>query len=209
MLSPENPPNNRLYYIYLITNKINNKKYVGWSHSPKDRWIKHLWESVNGSEYYLHRALKKYGSDNFSFEVVYQSENGKHTRDIMESKFIKEYDSFIPNGYNMTRDGEGTLGYSHTPETRKKQSETRKSRLKTGEIIHGHLGTHHSQETKDRIFSKNAHLYNITFKDGRCITVKGLNTWARENKHSAGNLHNVLTGKRPFYKDIINIEKVS
>lgn len=66
--------------IYKITNLINQKMYIGQSVSIQERWTEHIresnvsaeiWEANKRKEQtYLHRAIRKYGSSNFSFEII-------------------------------------------------------------------------------------------------------------------------------------------
>ena len=59
--------------IYLITNKINNHKYVGLTTSSiTKRWREHINEALNGnaSHSLLHKAILKYGADNFDLEIL-------------------------------------------------------------------------------------------------------------------------------------------
>ena len=60
--------------IYKITNNIDGKCYIGQSIDINNRWIKHRSKpfQVNDKSYntYLYRAIRKYGLDNFTFEVI-------------------------------------------------------------------------------------------------------------------------------------------
>ena len=57
-------------YIYTITNKINNKIYVGkTSRDPQIRWKEHLTD-YRHPELPIQRAFKKYGKDNFIFTII-------------------------------------------------------------------------------------------------------------------------------------------
>lgn len=53
--------------IYKITNKVNGKVYIDQSKNIEKRWKQHLGAKDN---YLIHRAIRKYGKDNFSFEIV-------------------------------------------------------------------------------------------------------------------------------------------
>ena len=55
-------------YIYKITNKINNKVYIGKTEGDIAlRWQQHIYNMSNGIEYHLYNAMRKYGLENFSF----------------------------------------------------------------------------------------------------------------------------------------------
>jgi len=91
--------------VYLIKNNINNKIYIGCSIDIKRRWRYHIWESQNKNiksyNYTIHKAMRKYGIENFSFEVI---EETKKTYE-REKFWIEQYDSFN-TGYNETKGGD-------------------------------------------------------------------------------------------------------
>ena len=103
--------------IYLITNKINNKKYVGQTWEIMgERWKKHYSPSEK-SCVKLNRAIKKYGKNNFIVEEITTSFTQKDA-DELEVKYIQEYDT-IRNGYNIRLGG--SRG-KHSEETKQKMS---------------------------------------------------------------------------------------
>lgn len=106
--------------IYKITNLINGKVYIGQSRDIKRRWSSHRSDFLKDKkDYVLYRAFRKYGIENFSFEVIEKcSEN---ELDEKEKFYIAEYDSFLGDGYNMTLGGQGVI-YPMTEEYRIKQS---------------------------------------------------------------------------------------
>jgi hypothetical protein len=100
--------------VYKITNRKNGKVYIGkWrKKSVTERWGRHVWGAKHGSEAFLHRAIRKYGSDAFAVEVVYRAKTDDELSK-METFFIILHQSHKPeNGYNMTLGGEGTVGSS-------------------------------------------------------------------------------------------------
>ena len=54
-------------YIYKITNLVNGKSYVGQTiRTIEERWKQHIKDSKgNKDDFYLHRAIRKYGKENF------------------------------------------------------------------------------------------------------------------------------------------------
>ncbi len=103
-------------YLYVIRNKINNKRYIGITkNSLRTRLTKHIYSSYhnvdNSYEYHFHRAIRKYGKENFELEFYYNYSNQNvsyHELCEAEIYFIKKYDTF-KNGYNMTLGGQGSL----------------------------------------------------------------------------------------------------
>lgn len=94
-------------YIYKITNKANDKSYIGQtSQHYADRWRNHTAPSVyNEFDYPLYRAMRKYGISGFSFEVLEECENENlNDREIF---FIEKYNTYH-EGYNSTLGGAGT-----------------------------------------------------------------------------------------------------
>jgi group I intron endonuclease len=90
------------YTVYCLTNKINNKKYVGvTSQRPHDRW-------QNGKHYERHRRLYadvlKYGWDNFEKEILFENLTPEQAAE-KEKELIKEWD-LKNKGYNCSKGGE-------------------------------------------------------------------------------------------------------
>lgn len=113
-------------YLYKITNKVNNKSYIGITnqHNYKDRWRKH----INCIKYkegcpLLKNAMKKYGIDQFDFKIIIIC----FDEDLLkyEKEYIIKYNTLTPNGYNIIlgQIGTGFVGYKHSQETIEKIKE--------------------------------------------------------------------------------------
>lgn len=114
------------YTIYKHTSP-SNKIYIGITCQS----IKRRWRDGKGykSQKYFYRAIEKYGWDNFQHEILYENLEKEQAK-ILEMSLIHYYNSTNPKlGYNLTKGGEGSLGYSPTEETRKKLSETHKGKV--------------------------------------------------------------------------------
>jgi group I intron endonuclease len=101
-------PNAIFGYVYLITNLVNGKKYVGCTIAPiKRRWGEHLSVARRGGRGPLHAAIRKYGPNSFTIEAV-RTILGTHD-DLMsaEIRCIASYGTLSPSGYNLTAGGEG------------------------------------------------------------------------------------------------------
>ena len=98
-----NPVGKFMKGIYLITNIINNKKYVGQSTDIQRRWKDHIrFSSDQDKNIYcpkLYRAINKYGIDNFKFEVLEDLSSVSGDITEREEYWIKYYDT-VNSGYN-------------------------------------------------------------------------------------------------------------
>lgn len=56
--------------IYKYTNKINGKIYIGLSNDIQRRKNEHLTKANANDKVYFHQAIRKYGINNFDFEVL-------------------------------------------------------------------------------------------------------------------------------------------
>ena len=92
--------NNKIYYVYKITNKINGKIYIG-KHSQN---IQNK-DSYFGSGILLHKAILKYGKENFKKELIEIC--NKDNIGNKEAYWINTFNSFTPNGYNLAKGGNG------------------------------------------------------------------------------------------------------
>lgn len=94
--------------IYCYTNLVNNKKYIGQTINPKQRFNQHKSSAFNenDNEYNspLHRAFRKYGYENFKYDILIENEDIEVLNEL-EIYFIKKYNSQIPNGYNIEPGG--------------------------------------------------------------------------------------------------------
>lgn len=137
------------YKVYIHTTP-NNKVYVGIT----KRDPSHRWNFGHGYDSQLFgRAVRKYGWDNISHEIVYQDLSEKEAKQ-KEIELISLYDSTNPlKGYNCTTGGDGAPGHTVDQKTRDEmkrrtkslwgQPEYREKNLKHLERINkARIGTH-------------------------------------------------------------------
>lgn len=102
--------------IYKITNLINQKCYIGQSVDIERRWRQHKTAANNISSdcynYPLQRAFRKYGIENFSFEILIEC--SVYELDEKEEFYINKFNSLSQFGYNQSRVEQG--GTILTPE---------------------------------------------------------------------------------------------
>lgn len=107
--------------IYCITNRINNKKYIGQALNLKRRKTQHF--NHYNSNIHLQHAMKKYGNENFEWEVLeYCSANDLSER---EQFYIDSYD--FANLYNLCPFVDSQQGLCKVP--------VLQIDIKTGQII--------------------------------------------------------------------------
>lgn len=109
-------------FIYCYTNKINNKKYVGQTNNLQRRLREHKSCSFNPNSMnyncVIHRAIRKYGLENFDIEVLETLIN-KTQNDVNEAeeKWIREKESLVSqHGYNVLEKSQGHWKSFLTPE---------------------------------------------------------------------------------------------
>lgn len=126
--------------VYCITNLVNNKKYIGITSTTTDaRYRRHLNKAKNGSMNAIHCAIRKYGEKSFKVETLRNCDSWDNLCDT-EVKLISEYNTFVPNGYNMTYGGEGVLGV--------KRIKSEEERANHSQKMKGHAV---SEETRRKI----------------------------------------------------------
>lgn len=82
---------------------MNGKSYIGQSINPRHRFIEHVSRSNNDMDNSpLHAAMKKYGTENFTIEILEWSPNYNRR----EKELIREYGTLVPNGYNLAEGGD-------------------------------------------------------------------------------------------------------
>lgn len=103
-------------YIYKVTCKNTNKIYIGKSESTvAERWKGHcraaFLESHGDYNFPFHRAIRKYGMDNFIIETIDTSNDSEELKE-KEKYWINFYNSYY-KGYNATLGGDGNCKYNY------------------------------------------------------------------------------------------------
>lgn len=100
-------------YIYVITNKINGKQYVGKTNSTvQERWKEHCTDSkkFRCNKRPLYDAMNKYGIENFSIQILEKC--SWEEASLKEIYWIGKLDTY-QNGYNATLGGDGKVLYDY------------------------------------------------------------------------------------------------
>lgn len=146
--------------VYVISNIINQKLYVGQStKSIEERFKRHCSEAKwnNRKNMPIVNAIHKYGENNFKIKILEQSENfTKKQLDDLEIYWANKLNTFVPFGYNL-KAGNGPGSMSEIIKQKisnsnkgKKVSQQTKERLRIS-----HLGYIVKQSTKEKLSQKN------------------------------------------------------
>ena len=93
----------RTYYIYKATNRINGQSYIGCTNNYRSRKWQHE-RCYEKEDCVFHRAIQEFGKENFDWEVIDSAESEMEGHEL-EKKYIDQYHTLMPNGYNMTVGG--------------------------------------------------------------------------------------------------------
>ena len=98
------------YTIYLRTNKINGKQYVGQTNNFKQR--EKQWKCLKW--YYANKKLTNdrntFGTENFTVEILFETEDETEANE-KECEYIEKYKTLYPSGYNVATGGKKGFKY--------------------------------------------------------------------------------------------------
>lgn len=142
-------PNQATTVVYRAQNLVNGKTYIGYTgRGLEARKKAHLNDARNGRGHVFHAALRKYGPENFIFEVLADFDGDEDLAKLYEYEAIAKYKP----EYNLTHGGDG--GTLHV-DSRKKISAAnlgRKMPASHGEKRRAYLvGRKHTPETKAKM----------------------------------------------------------
>lgn len=148
-----------LYKVYLLTNRHNNKRYVGVTNNLIRRIRVHKHYAFNTTKpascIALARATRKYGWGSFDLTILAETDDANTAWNILEPKYITEYQTNKPEyGYNLTQGGEGAPGRKLSPLSKQRMRDNHWTKRKT--IAHPMQGKHHTVEAKQSVGNKNA-----------------------------------------------------
>jgi group I intron endonuclease len=107
-----------IHYVYITTNLINGKHYIGDRSCDCDPKQDNYLGSGKPA---FKNAVKEYGKKNFQKEILEFFNTRKEAFDAQE-KYIKQFNTLSPNGYNISPTGGNNVRGCHSRETRKKMS---------------------------------------------------------------------------------------
>lgn len=162
-------------FVYITTDLTNGKQYIG-SHKGYEN------DSYLGSGVLISKAIKKRGKHNFNRKIIKKCETILEAR-ILEEKYIKKYNTLIPEGYNISPDGGIMLWENHSKESKEKISESLKG--KSYEDIYGdNADMMREKRSKERSGLK----FSKEWKNNLSKSLKGKKL-SDSQKNQIGNFH--------------------
>jgi group I intron endonuclease len=113
-----NISNGKIYVGQAVSHILNHKRYRPYGHEGRFRChISEAFSSKKNQSHYLNNAIRKYGVEDFTVELLECCEIDKS--DEREIHYIKELNSLFPNGYNLKNGGNV---FTHSDESKKRVS---------------------------------------------------------------------------------------
>lgn len=179
--------------IYMITNLINGKKYVGQTkRSLVKRWAEHVRGNSGCSA--LKLAIKEFGSNNFKIEEIFQA-NSLEQLCLKERELVLSLGTMYPNGYNLTTGGSRPsyskedrelmslmkIGTKVSEDTRKKMSES-------------HFGIKKPEGFSKTMSSVKSYLKIRIFCDQTNMEYESVNAASRATGVNPGHISRIVKG---------------
>ena len=139
--------------VYITTNKLNGKQYVG------DHILINENDGYLGSGKLITDAINKYGKENFTRKILKKFKTKKDAFNAQE-KYIDKYNTLVPNGYNISPTGGLGVRGCHLQETKEKIANSCSKSLK-GRIISEEHRRKLSESGKIHNSGKNNPMYGI------------------------------------------------
>ena len=152
-----------MYIIYKHTNKINGKSYIGLTQQNPRKRFKHGTGYPKRDQPLFHKAIEKYGWENFETEIIEANIKTRELANEREIYWIAFYHTWIYdpkcNGYNALPGGNSNPGHSQTDETKLKISQKLKGIKRSAEtrqkMSEAKAGRKLSEETKQKLKAAN------------------------------------------------------
>ena len=194
-------------FVYLITNTVSGRKYIGrkfyHAYKKRIRIRQSNWRVYTGSCKPLQEDIDRLGKDKFTFEIIcnYKTRGGVVSGEV---HFQTDNDvlspELLPCGERPYYNGQiGSVKFI-TPEFLSAETRAKMASAKSAE--------HCANISASKMGEKNPNFkgpYIITFKDGHTEEWSNLNN---NDGYDSGNIYKVLTGIYKSHKDIVKIERI-
>ena len=213
--------------VYMATSKTSGKSYIGKTVDFDKRIKKYLRSAFNSKtrdyKNHFHNAIRKYGFEDFTWKVL--ADNIPVERlDLEEILAIYVYNTFY-EGYNSTMGGEGSNGFKHTEEAKRKVSLANSGRNHTKEAKknmsmshkgnkNSFYGKQHTEETKKKLsefrtglkqseeqVNKKSGKWKIIRPDGTEEIILNLRKYCRNNNLLLNCMHKISKGNQNHHKN--------
>ena len=199
-------------FVYLITNTVSGRKYIGrkfyHTYRKRKRVRESNWRVYTGSCKPLKEDMKRLGKDKFTFEIIcnYKTRGGVVSGEV---HFQTDNDvlspELLPCGERLYYNGHiGSVKFISpefvSAEHRAKISATMKGKTNSPE--------HSANISASKMGEKNPNFkgpYIITFKDGHTEEWSNLNN---KDGYDSRNIYKVVNGIYKSHKDIVKIERI-
>ena len=199
-------------FVYLITNTVTDRKYIGrkfyHTYRKKKRIKESNWRVYAGSCRPLQEDMKRLGKDKFTFEIIcnYKTRGGVVSGEVhfqTDSDVLSP--ELLPCGERLYYNGQ--IGHVKfvTPEFHSAKTRAKMSAAHTGKTRSAEQCAKMSAAQSGEKHPNYKGPYIITFKDGH--TEEWLKI-ANIDGYDSSNLYQVLYGQRKFHKDIVKVERI-
>lgn len=206
-------------FVYLITNKLNGKQYVGQTIGTiEGRWRRHTWPcNAKSGRMPISLAISKYGKENFLVEKLGEYESLDELN-AAEKAFADALNTWSPNGYNLKAgNGIGAMSEVTKEKIRKANLGRKVSDETRWRLSASHVGLRRSEATRQKLsdcnkgkpLSASARLnsviavsksYSLVSPSGDVIEVTNMASFCRQHDLSNAKMCEVVRGRRYKYK---------
>lgn len=163
--------------IYQLRNRITNKSYVGKSKDVPKRMLRHKREVLNKTNRRLYDSMNHHGFDAFELIILEDIPNNDRTYSNEREMFwIDKLRTLVPNGYNMTRGGDGGDTLDKWTDDQKRQLWARQG--------HSRIGIVHSRESRMRAVATRKRTWKQKPQAEKDKISHRARQWALDNDHS-------------------------
>lgn len=139
------------YLIYKHTSP-SGKSYIGQTNNYDRRNRAH--QNLKSGCRFFRNAIQKYGWDNFTHEII--ADNLSHDEaNKLEEQYIEEYNTLVPNGYNLTTGGNSRLLSDETKQLLSEIAKQNMTEEKKNSIRQVRTGVPRSDKTKEKLKTAN------------------------------------------------------
>ena len=150
-------------YIYLITNIINDKKYVGFTTQKLSSRMKQHQQKCSKCPS-IRNAIQKYGWNSFRYDVLAESEDVEYLLNVVENEMIQKHKP----EYNLSSGGRGGKIGNHSPHPKNRVSVSQYTH--TGEFIRDWYS---AKEAAKELHLDNTSITHVCRQDNGALCVGG------------------------------------